>query len=157
MQRFVKYILVVLFLNAALSCTKESMETEAYKDALARVYAVWGADKQDVSDFMEGCELKCEGRDYMDFYLPDEEYVVTYMFYNGELYASALLVEDNHPVSFVKVMKKYVYVGITVIFNPDVNHAELYADEKNNIMFALYDEECNGKSYKVLGLTPLRE
>lgn len=157
MQRFVKCILSVLFLNVVLSCSKVGMETGEYKDAVARVYTVWGSDKQDVSDFMDGCELKSEGSDYMDFYLPDEDYVVTYMFYKGELYASALLVEDKQSVSFAKVMKKYVYVGMTMVFNPDANHAELYADEKNNIMYALYDEECKGKSYKVLGLTPLRE
>lgn len=155
MRLNIRYILFVFIVVSLVSCRKTGLETEAYMDAVSQVNVDWGADRQAVYDFMDGCELKGEGRDYMDFYLPDHDYVVTYIFDDDKLFASALIVPDYLSVSFSQVFKKHVYVGMTVIFNPDVNHADLYADKRRNLMLASYKEDSGGESYRVLAFSPL--
>lgn len=156
MRRY-RFIMLALATIVVTACHSIDPDTDAYIDAVSSVCVEWEADKQTVSAFMEGWELKAEGRDYMDFYLPDEDYLVTYVFYDGKMESGALIVPESRPVTFSHVLKKYTYVGMTVIFNPDTDHAELYADQGRNLMLALYSEEYAGISYNILGFTPLKK
>lgn len=123
-------------------------EIEVLQDVFKDVCVEWGVGEEAVAAEMDQYELQNMEADMMKYYDAETGTVISYLFDEDGLCASALIMKDDMASSIDKLFSGYESVGL-------LNGVEIYYNSQKKTFLSSYVVTKNDKQQRVIGLTKI--
>ena len=123
---------------------------EEAKEALNSATTEWGMSREDVMSYMKDySQVTGTGSDMLIFKAPNGNHNISYQFYGGALYATAIVMPaSTEKLDPATMLDGYSYVGA-------LGGGDVYSNTNKNTMATVWQPFETNENYTAIGLAPI--
>lgn len=138
---------VTILFCTITSCSDDHKDSDSDpKGTYSKPCLDWGAEKNIVSNYMNGFNLTDEETDYLYYAGKKTENIISYQFKDGKLCTAALTIPSSSTSlsALNSTFSAYISLG-------EINSAQVYVNETKNIVATISTVVKGGTSYYAIG------